>query len=536
MALYRLLDAATALSNDERITRLFTLVPGSDFGVDVFSAIESIGGRTVPWVEACSGSYDLVLAASPKGDLHLLRGKHVLLPHGAGYNKSIPGEGSDSASGLDAAFLNREAGGVPIALHAVAHPDQVARIAAADQRAADRAEVIGDPTLERFLASRPLRDQYRTALDTGPRTLVALASTWGAESLLRRHPDLPGELAARLPYDEYQLALIVHPNEQSLLGGYELTQRLASALDAGMVLAGTHEEWASVLIAADALVTDHGSAALYYCATDDRPVVSLYGDGAELIPGSPMHSLLHHIPRLASADALKEALRAYRPGSGRCAVHQAFAHQGRALSLLRTALYTLLDLTPPAHGSPPRPLSMPRPADRTPTAFDVDADAVGHHLHVTRRPAGMGVPGHHLAVEHGVASERLVRSAGLLYRRPVPASDSWSALAWTADDWARHALSAYPGCRSAAAILSPGLLLFRTRGHDHPYAVQVEPWREGGRVVRMDPAAAASAVHAWFLARTRRGACPARLKSVIGDRTFGVTVRPATHSEAMATL
>ncbi|MGX1671082.1 translation initiation factor 2 [Streptomyces sp. NPDC055400] len=532
VALYRLLDALPALSGDDRITRLFTLVPGSVFGVDVLAAIESVGGRTVPWGEACRRSYDLVLTASPKGDLHLLRGRHVLLPHGAGYNKWIPGEGSDSATGLDAAnLLRRNDSDAPIALHAVAHPDQVTRLAASDERAAQQAKVTGDPTLERVLASRPLREQYRAALHTGPRRLLVLVSTWGPESLLRRTPDLPAQLAAQLPQDDYQLALVVHPNERSLLGSYDLTERLAPALDAGMVLVYPHEEWASVLIAADALITDHGSTALYYCAAEDRPVVSAYQGGSELIPGSPMDSLLRRIPRLGAVEAVEDALDAYRPGVGRQAAQAAFAHQGRALSRLRTELYALLGLTPPAVASPPRLLSPPRPAERTPTAFDVDAEVTMEGIRIARRPAGIGRPGHHLAVEQNTSGDQLTRSAGLLYRRAHPSPATRADLSWTADAWARHALSAYPGCRSAAAILPSGVCLFRFRGHARAYAVQVEPRNEGGRVVRADPATLASAVHAWLLAGRTQPAVPTRLTCWIGERTFGLLLRPATSGE-----
>ncbi|WP_335743756.1 translation initiation factor 2 [Streptomyces sp. SAT1] len=451
-----------------------------------------------------------------------------------------------------------------MALHAVAHPDQVARIAAADRRAADRAKVVGDPTLDRLLASRPLRERYRAALGTGARRLLVLVSTWGPESLLRRFPELPARLAAHLPQDEYQLALVVHPNEHSLLGTYDLTERLAPALDAGLVLAGPHEEWASVLIAADALVTDHGSTALYYCATEDRPVVGVHRGGAELIPGSPMHTLLDRIPRLGAPDAapsaVEEALRAYRPGTGREAARTAFAQQGRALRLLRTELYALLGLTPPARTAPPRLLPEPRPAERVPAAFDVDtavetrtgtrADGVAARVRVARRPVGLGAPGDHLAAEDGSASEALVRSAGVLYRRPLPAADASSALAWTADGWMRHALAAYPGCRTAAAVLTPDLFLLRTRTRastgtaeaSGAYAVQVAPLAEDGRVTRADPAAAVSAVHAWLLRDSPSPApdpvslalAPLRLSCVIGDRAFALVLRPATDAEAAA--
>ncbi|MEU1150253.1 translation initiation factor 2 [Streptomyces sp. NPDC005863] len=578
VALYRLLDVAPVFAGDDRITRLFTLIPGSDFGVDVLSAIETIGGRTLPWSEACDRSFDLVVTASPKGDLSLLRGPHVLLPHGAGFNKALPDEGSaDSASGLDPAYLLRAdtatptaptapsdppmptAPAAPTALHALAHPDQLARLSSVAPRATRTAKVIGDPTLDRLLASLPLRDRYRAALRTGDRKLIALVSTWGQESLLRRHPDLPARLAAQLPHDEYQLALIVHPNERSLLGRYELAELLAPALDAGMILAGAHEEWASVLIAADALVTDHGSAALYYAAAQDRPIVGVGRGGSELIPGSPMDVLLRRIPQLGPGDAdadalpeelagapaeelteeLTEALKAYRPGTGHAAAQAAFAHQGAALSRLRTELYVLLGLSPPPFDTPARPLPPPTPATRAPAAFDVAAEVTPEGVRIARRPLGTGTPGHHLAAEHGAASEALTRSAGVLYRRPVPYSATPASpgppaptdLLWSSAGWTRHTLSEYPGCRMAAIVRPSGPCLLTVRGHTQSYVLQVEPHREGGRIAHLDPAVAVSAAHAWLTAHRARPTAPTRFTCLVGDRSFAVRLDPATDEE-----
>ncbi|MFI9625975.1 translation initiation factor 2 [Streptomyces sp. NPDC052042] len=532
VALYRLLDTLHAFSGDERFTRLFTLVPGSDFDVDTLSVIDAVKGRVLPWEEACRRTHDLVLAASPKGELDLLHGARVLLPHGAGFNKSIPGEGSaDSASGLDPRYLLPDRDGTPVTLHTLAHPDQVARLAAVDPEAAERAKVVGDPTLERMLASLPLRDRYRAALGTGPRTLLVLTSTWGPEALLERRPGLPAELADHLPYDEYQLALIVHPNERSRLGEYELTERLAPALEAGMVLTGPYEDWASVLIAADALITDHGSTALYYSAAGDRPAVSVHGGGRELIPGSPMDTLLRRIPELGPASDVREALAAYQPGPGLAAARAAFDRCGEALELLRTEVYALLGLDPPPFGAPPRLLPSPAGTSRVPVAFDVDAEVSGTAIRIVRRPAGLGPPGHHLAVEHGAACEQLSRSAGLLYRRTYPPATAVPDAAWTASGWTRQALSEYPGCRSAAAVLSPGLCVLRIRGVDRAHAVLVEPWSVDGRVVRADPAAALSAVHAWLSGRRVVPEDPVRLTCRIGDRAFPVVLRPATDEE-----
>ncbi|MBA0051690.1 translation initiation factor 2 [Streptomyces sp. AJS327] len=530
-----MLDVLPALSGDDRLTRLFTLVPGSDFGPGVLSAIDRVGGRVIPWSEACARTHDLVVAASPKGELSLLRGPHVLLPHGAGYNKSIPGEGSaDSASGLDPAHLLRADGDAPLGLHAVAHPDQLARLSTLGRWASGRARVVGDPTLERVLASRPLRDRYRAALGTGPRTLLVLASTWGPESLLSQRPGLPVELATRLPHDEYQVALVVHPNEHSRLGGYELNERLAPALEAGLVLAAPHEEWASLLVAADALVTDHGSTALYYCAAGDRPIVSAPHGGTELIPGSPMHTLLRRIPRLEPPEtagaagtvaAVAEALDAYRPGPGREAAEAAFACQGDALDRLRTEVYALLGLEPPPLANPVRPLPSPTRPGRGPVAFDVHAEVAPDGVRLARRALG-DTPGHHLAVEYGAASEPLTRSAGLLFLRPVNSSVSRAELAWTPEGWTEHALAACPGCRTAAAILPSGHCLLRVRGHPRPYVVRAEPRREGGRTARADPAAAASAAHAWLVAHGATPTAPVRLECHLGERAYRLVLRP----------
>ncbi|MDI3389604.1 translation initiation factor 2 [Streptomyces sp. B-S-A8] len=605
VALHRLLDAAPALAGDERITRLFTLVPGSEFGIDALAAIDAAGGRLVPWEEARTRTFDLIVTASPKGALELLHGRHVLLPHGAGFNKALPYEGSaDSASGLDPAFLRRTrpGGAAPTALHALAHPDQLDRLAATDPQAARAAQVIGDPTLDRLLASRPLRERYRTALGTGPRTLLALASTWGPDSLLHRHPGLPARLAAHLPYDSYQLALIVHPNEWSRLGAYELAERLAPALDAGLVLARPREEWAAVLLAADALVTDHGSAALYFAAAqppgDARPVIGVhdraYGSrlSGELIPGSPMHVLLGRAPELkldetgAPADTLRQvesALRAYDPGIGRAAAEAAFAYPGEATARLREELYALLGLTPPATSTgrtPPRPLPVPlsdptAAPPRSPAAFDVHATFDVHAafdvhagidvhaeitdgtadgtadgitggvvesggpadpgpprvVRLTRHPAGLGPPGHHLAAEYGAASEPLIRSAGLLYR--YASEPAAPGLAWSAEGWLRHALDSYPGCRTAAVLLPAGACLLRARAHDQTYAVEAGPHAEdGGRIARIDPALAASAVHA----SPDAPAAGDELNCLVGKRQFRLRIRAATPPERSQTI
>ncbi|MBO0819495.1 MAG: hypothetical protein J2P26_01445, partial [Nocardiopsaceae bacterium] len=513
-ALHRLLDVIPVFAGDDRVSRLFTLVPGSDFGLEALAAIERAEARTLPWAQARQRSFDLILAASPKGDLHL-HGPCVLLPHGAGFNKTVPGEGA-MPSGLDPA--NVMPGGHALAsFYALAHPSQLARLAEFSPRAAERAAVVGDPVLDRILASRSHRDRYRETLGTGGRKLIVLTSTWGPESLLERRPGLVAELATRLPHDAYQLAALAHPNVRGQIGGFELSERLAPALDAGLILAEPYQEWAALLIAADAVITDHGSAALYAGALD-RPVIAACDGGTELLPGSPMAALLAAVPSLDQPGdlrdhlpddlpgALEAAISAYRPGSGPTVAESAFAEQGRAIELLRAEVYRLLGLAPPDVIAAARPLPIPVTAARPVSAFAVKTYTDGDEVRVERFPAHTDVPAHHLAAEYGAASERHLRGAGLVYRRAsrddraaqvgltpsAPHSETW-----TADGWTARVLDDYPGCRTAAVILSPELGVARTRAGSF-LTVRIEPRQAGGRIVHTDPAAVLSAVHEWL--------------------------------------
>ncbi|MDT0266518.1 translation initiation factor 2 [Streptomyces sp. DSM 44915] len=530
-ALHRLLDTLPVFAGDDRIARRFTLVPGSDFDAEALAAVERAGARTLPWERARAGSFDLIVAASPKGELRALRGALALLPHGAGFGKSLPGEGTPGApSGLDPAFLLT--GGTTLATrHALAHPDQLTRLAGTSPRAAAHAVVVGDPTLERLLAAVGHRDRYRAALGTGARRLVVLTSTWGPESLLRQRPDLVTELLALLGYDGYQLALVTHPNERSRRGSYDLEQGLGPALDAGLVLPGPHAEWATLLVAADAVVTDHGSTALYAAALGRR-VVTAYDGGDELLADSPTGQLLAASPRLTAADALPgvldRVLAAPRAPAALAAADAAFAHRGRALELLRDELYGLLGLAPTGPAPSPEPLPVPARPPRQPAAFLVEAELAGDRVTVARFPPWRTRPARFLAAEQGVAGERHAQSAGLLYRRRSDHQGGAHRVAWTATGWIDAALRDHPGCATAGVLLSQTRALLRRRGGP-PLVLELAPRPCAGRLIHTDPAAALCAAHVWLAATP---GAPATFTADIGGHTFPVTLRPATPAEA----
>ncbi|MFF3364644.1 translation initiation factor 2 [Streptomyces misionensis] len=536
-ALHRLLDTLPVFAGDDRVQRCFTLVPGSEFSADALRALERAGGRVLPWAEAVGRTFALILAASPKGDLQALHGPRVLLPHGAGFNKSVPGEGTeDSASGLDPAHLLLP-DGTPLATRCLlSHPGQIARLASAGPAVTARATVVGDPLLERFLESQDHRDRYRAALGTGARTLVVLFSTWGPESLIGRRPGLPAELAAALPHDEYQLALVLHPNERARRGTLDLAEHLEPARRAGLVLPAAHEEWASVAIAADVLITDHGSAALYPAALD-RPLLGAYDGSRELLPGTPMADLLAHVPRLApdlpgaqAASLVAAALRDHRPGSSRALTEPAFAEQGQALDRLRETVYDLLDLAPPAHPVLPRLLPDPAPAPLAPAAFAVRVeDDGGGVLRVLRHPAHLvpPAPAHHVAAEVGTAHRRFTRGAGLLHRR---AGGHPGAPTEPADEWTLRILADHPGGRrSAAVVVSATHCLLRPRSGPL-LSLRITPHGAERRPTVVDPVPVLSAVHAALL----DGEEVTRLRLVCAVGPYAVEVRTARATAAEA--
>jgi hypothetical protein len=378
--------------------------------------------------------------------------------------------------------------------------------------------------LDRVLASRTHRDRYRAVMGTGGRRLIVLTSTWGPESLLERRPALFTDLATQLPCDAYQLAAIVHPNARSEIGPFDLSERLASALDAGLILAEPYEEWAALLVAADAVITDHGSTALYAAALD-RPLIGACNGGAELLPGSPMARLLAASPHLEQPGDLEAAVAAHRAGSGPVLAESAFARQGHAVESLQAEVYRLLGLAPPAIPATALPLPPPVTTARPLSAFAVNSLVNGTEVRVERFPAHTESPAHHLAAEYGAASERHIQSAGLIYRRASQGPAAPHGETWTEAAWTTRILSDYPGCRTAAVILAPGLCAARTRTGLF-LTIRIEPCEDNdGRIVHTDPAAVLSAVHAHLAVSP---GLPAVVTCVIGHRHFQARLLPAT--------
>lgn len=463
----RLLETLPPLvRNDPRITVVFAHDPGSAFGDGVPDLLRTAGCRTIPWSQLGSATPDLIVSASenidvPEGDCPVL-----VLPHGVGFQKMVPDSRTPRA---------RLSGVVPDALLesgrawlAVSHPDQEKQLLAARPKAVGRTVVIGDPVLDELLVSKPRAMGYKHSLGvTADQRLVVLSSTWGPTSLLGRHPGLPARLLAALPYDAFRVAAIVHPNVWAAHGAWQIRALLADALDAGLLLVNPVHAWRSALVAADAVIGDHGSVTLYGAALGKPLLLGTFGDDS--VPGTAIARLGETAARLDHHGDMRLQVEAaaagHEPDRYAGIAASAFADPGRALTRLRTLLYGLLDLAE-HHRVPPPVLALPRP-DPQPsavTAWTVETTATpgdGRWTVTTRRyPAVVRheethddegpAPFVHLACDEAERDTRLNESASVLVRHHAAPTRV------TALRWIRDTLDSFPGARIAATPLGSG--------------------------------------------------------------------------------
>ncbi|MER7013533.1 hypothetical protein ABT324_19115 [Saccharopolyspora sp. NPDC000359] len=458
----RLLEAVRFFRNDFRVKPVFTVNGTSKYSAGARRLLESAGvEEVVPWSEVGDLHYALALSASENIDFDDLRGPSVVLPHGIGFNKWVPdpATGGTRLAGLPPVSALRT-GRVRLVL---SHPAQERQLLEVCPEVAGRTAVTGDPTYDQLRAALPLRRRYRRELGLDGRKLVLLSSTWRSESELGRWRTLPLELLAALPADEYQVALVIHPNVWSWYGSGVVRNWFSDALDAGLLLVPPHRGWHAALVAAHVVVGDHGSVSLYAAALGKPLLLAAFG--AEHVAGSPIEALGrtadHLDPRADLREQVEHRLGDHDPDRFAGLAAEVFAHVGEAETRLRELLYRELGLAPPPGSAP---LLRPPDVEESPqrvTAFDTftaftapDALALWRYPAVarTRWEADEHRPStavRHLAVDEDERNLHRPHQAAV-YARHAPAGRS-AAAAWTAD-----ALEALPGARVTAAATSTG--------------------------------------------------------------------------------
>ncbi|BAU83382.1 hypothetical protein SLA_2455 [Streptomyces laurentii] len=463
-SLVRALDVVPEITHDDpRVTVVFAYDPTSAFNDGVLDLLRDLGCRTLPWPQLAEITPDLLLSASenikvPPGDYPVL-----VLPHGVGFHKRVPdSEGPGTRlSGL----VPEELLAARRAWLAVSHPDQAAQLAAAHPGTAGRTVLVGDPVLDRLLASARRRERYRAALGVPPRQrLVLVSSTWGGESLAGTRPGLPAELLAELPADEFRVALVLHPNVWSAHGAWQIRVMQRSAVEAGLIVVDPTDGWQQALVAADLVIGDHGSVTLYGAATGHPVLLGAFG--SESVPGTAGHALRSAAGWLDDdGGPLRPRVEAALTGTGHAprlaeVAARAFAEPGTALPRLRELVYELLRLAPPKRLPARGPRAFPLPPPHTARARSLlvrttvvrdDGTAGELHVHVDRFPAGLATdPAEddhrywHLACDVDEPDTRLTESATV-----VSAASGVCAPGAAAEGVARL-LADFPGARIAA--------------------------------------------------------------------------------------
>ncbi|WP_105969447.1 hypothetical protein [Streptomyces geranii] len=358
----RLLGVLPLLEADFRIQVVFT-APPHVFGDEVPAFLRTLGGAVLPWDEAIRMTFDLALAAGPRG-VEKISAPLLTLPHGAGYLKRVS-TGSAGVAGLRRQDL-APGGRLPAAV-VVPHHAELAVLARHCPEAVPFTHVVGDPVHDRIVASRPLRTVYRRALGLADEErLVVVASTWGARSSFGRLEGLLPRLMAELPAGRFRSAILVHPNVWSGHGSWQVRAWLASCTRAGIAVLAPEADWRPVLLAADHIIGDHGSVTLYGTLTN-APILLASSPHQEINACSPAAALALTAPALSPAHPLVAQLdyasAEYRPEEYAAIAARITSEPGRFNRNMRRLMYRLLGLGQPAHAPETLPLPVPPALD-----------------------------------------------------------------------------------------------------------------------------------------------------------------------------
>ena len=334
----RLMEVVRLFEGDARVRVVFTAPPKADAGRAVRRFLSSVGAKTVPWQYALEHPFELAVATDCR-TVDGLSCPIVLAPH------VTPPVAMSRASVV-----------------ALAHIEQRGWLAHQMPDEDQKTEIVGDPEFDRLLVSLAYRDAYRWALRVLPRQrLVVVASTLAAAPLLGCAPELPAQLIAELPRDDYRIALLADPDILQLPGRSQVLSRLRGAIRDGLRVVSEESDWCAVLAAADVVVGDCGPASLYATAVGIPIVLAAEPPEEVLCDGSPMADLAALAPRISAREPVARQMACLTPGSpfidySRVAARITSAPGAFAKNMCEL-IYRRLDISRPAY----EPVAHPAP-------------------------------------------------------------------------------------------------------------------------------------------------------------------------------
>ncbi|MFF3626903.1 hypothetical protein [Streptomyces sp. NPDC002164] len=567
----RLLDVLPLFDDDLRIQLLATCTGSSAFMSGTAELLAETGVPVLPWEQAVETRVDLAVSASFGGQLDVFSGRLAVLSHGVGYTKRLatpdtghrtpdtghrtpdtghrPGSGRAApVFGLAPEWLLR--GGTPIADALVlSHPEQYERLRLACPEAAPTAVLAGDPCFDRILAARPLRERFRRALGVRPgQRLVLLNSTWNSESLFGDGGDggdvvaaLLDRVAAEFPVDEYRFAAVLHPNIWHGHGPGQVRSWLDRARRSGLSLIDPLNGWRQALLAADAVIGDHGSVT-FYAAALGTPVLLGAAPLDSLDPDAPISTFMREAPKLDPGTSLvaqiEGLLAGHRPLTGPAEFTTSVP--GESAARLRRLFYSMMGAPEPDRPASLKPLPLPDHEPGTVTVpLHVRTWVLGPGEVAVRRradPHPAADPGRggelHIALHEDTRDVDHLDLADVVFRDGTPDDPRFGSPAvWTAEVLRRHR-----NCSVAAYVTGPSACVVRVRGEE-PLLLSAAPGTDAADAPGADPAAYASALYAWLASYVPDAPVPAeRLARVMdaglrvrtGDRLHRVRIAPLT--------
>ncbi|MEU6860921.1 hypothetical protein AB0B28_18850, partial [Glycomyces sp. NPDC046736] len=344
------------------------------------------------WQTVTADPPDLLISSGATRTLHEVESDLALVPHGAGHNRFTPY--FSGVAGLARGQLRSERGRLPAYL-ALPGRASLDRLRLDCPEALPYAEVTGDLCFERLRLSARMGREYRRALGVGPRQrLVLVASTWLEHSLFAHHPGLPERLLAALPMDDYAVAFVPHPNILAVHGGIESLFR--RQLENGLIMVDPGEGWRASLLAADLVISDHGSMGFYAAALGIPTALAAFGFD-EMPPDSPLALFGSAAPRFdASGDLLGQVERLCEAGPMEHACFEAALAEpaSGAAERLHAGLYRTLDLEAAAVPGPRQfPPVAPVPLWRSTSSWWSEVGFDGDAATCRRFPSDDGRPG-----------------------------------------------------------------------------------------------------------------------------------------------